>query len=161
MKILFLIRHAEALPGRDGPDFDRRLTAAGEHQAAHIAGVLHSRKLTADRVVSSPAIRAWTTARMLAAAWKCAPEKIVGEQTLYLGAAGDYAAVLRKTPPGCHSVALVGHNPVVGGLAAQLSGQRIDRFPPMSVAVFSLETASWEDYEAAPAKLLFVDTPER
>ena len=67
MKRLILVRHAKSdwsLPGQE--DWDRPLNVRGQRDAPDMARRLRSRRLKPDRILSSPAVRALTTATVMA-----------------------------------------------------------------------------------------------
>ncbi|MES2957129.1 MAG: histidine phosphatase family protein, partial [Pseudomonadota bacterium] len=67
MKTLLLVRHAQARP--EGPsllDRDRPLDDVGKRDAPKMGERLTKRNVKLDLVVSSPALRALTTAQLIA-----------------------------------------------------------------------------------------------
>ena len=108
---LILWRHAEAEDGQ--PDGERVLTAKGEKQAAAMAAWLKPRLPDATRILVSPAQRAQQTARALARDFVTAPEVGVGVSAGSLLAAAGW-------PEGGEAVLVVGHQPTLGEVAAQL-----------------------------------------
>jgi phosphohistidine phosphatase len=108
---LLLWRHAEAASGE--PDLARPLTDRGRRQAGLMARFLVPRLPKELRVVVSPARRAQETARALGRSF----------ETQDLIAPGVGAAdVLRAAgwPTGKRPVLVVGHQPTLGEVAAQL-----------------------------------------
>lgn len=122
---LLLWRHAEAVEAAAGqPDSQRRLTARGEKQARHIAGWLRQHYQKPLRILVSPAIRCQQTAHTLALPFDI--ETRIGTSAM----ASDLLAAA-KWPDGFGArggdVLLIGHQPTLGRLAAQLlSGQEAD-----------------------------------
>lgn len=111
---LILWRHAEAEDGGPGmPDGKRRLTARGEKQAHDLAKWLQPRLPKKTRVLVSPAVRTQQTAHALALPFEVEPRIGVGADTADLLAAAGWPA-----QPG--AILLVGHQPVLGRLAALL-----------------------------------------
>lgn len=118
---LLLWRHAEALDhpcGEDGGqgdplDLERRLTARGEKQAARMAAWLDRQLPEGARVFASPAERTRQTASALG-------RKVRVRDELRPGA--DPAAVLALVgwPDGRGPVVVVGHQPTLGQVIAQL-----------------------------------------
>lgn len=114
---LILWRHAEAEDGY--PDFERKLTAKGEKQAAAMAAWLKSRLPENCRVVASPARRTQQTARALTADFETLPEVAVGASAeALLGAIG--------WPDARGAVLVVSHQPTLGEVAALLLADRKD-----------------------------------
>ena len=108
---LLLWRHAEAAAGE--PDLARPLTEHGRRQAERMAHFLAPRLPKELRVIVSPARRAQETARALGRSFET--------QDLIAPGAG-VADVLRAAhwPSGKRPVLVVGHQPTLGEVAAQL-----------------------------------------
>ncbi len=84
MKTLLLIRHAKSSwndPEMD--DFDRPLNKRGKLNAPEMATRLLSRGVVPELIISSPAKRACSTARIMAKEWKYPKEAILLEEELY------------------------------------------------------------------------------
>lgn len=120
---LILWRHAEAhehpdeVLGRPGDALDlaRRLTPRGEKQASRVGAWLDRQLPEAARIWCSPAARCEQTARALGRRYKLA-ETIAPEASL--------AAVLElvQWPDGKGPVVVVGHQPTLGRVIAELMG---------------------------------------
>ncbi|NYJ08380.1 SixA phosphatase family protein [Petropleomorpha daqingensis] len=133
MAALLLIRHAQA--GTAPLDVDRPLTGHGTEQARAIGAWLAERGLVPDRVVVSPARRAVQT-------WAAAAEGLgsaepVIDPRIYDNTFDAVLAAIRETPEEVRCLAVVGHNPSIGGLASELA-PGVDGFPAGGVAVFEL-----------------------
>lgn len=110
---LILWRHAEAEePGHGMPDHERRLTAKGHKQAQKMAAWLAPRLPHEMRILVSPAVRTVQTAEALERKFeRC--DLIFTSGSLY-----DHLAAARWPTDG--TVMLIGHQPVLGQLAALL-----------------------------------------
>jgi len=110
---LILWRHAEAEDG--SPDHTRELTAKGIKQAGKIAGFLQ-RQLPDDcRILVSPAARTQQTVAPLTHHFTLAP-------TLAPGASAEAVLHAARWPDAGGTVLIVGHQPTLGEVAAQLLG---------------------------------------
>ena len=110
---LHLLRHGDAEDG-DGDDAARRLTAKGERQAEAAGRALAALGVELDACLTSPRVRAAETARLA-----CGP----------LGIEPEIAEELRGGPfdgpalaAGRGETLLVGHEPVLSGEVARLTG---------------------------------------
>lgn len=113
---LILWRHAEAEEGLAGePDSLRALTPRGEKQARRMAQWLDRQLPQSARIWVSPAVRTQQTANALARAYKLRPELAPG------ASAADLLALIDLTPARS-PLLLVGHQPTLGQLIAQLLG---------------------------------------
>ncbi|MCL1961821.1 MAG: histidine phosphatase family protein [Desulfovibrionaceae bacterium] len=113
---LILWRHAEAQEWNEGDDdMARALTARGYKQAKHIAAWLNRQLPEGARVLCSPARRCEQTALALERKYKLRKELAPGATADALLAAADW-------PDGKSAVVLVGHQPALGQVIAQLAG---------------------------------------
>ena len=111
---LILWRHAEAQePEGDMSDLDRALTRRGEKQAARMAAWLDRQLPDGTRILSSSARRTDETVRALGRRFKSLDE-------LRPGASADQLLQLAGWPSAKAPVLVVGHQPTLGQVAAQL-----------------------------------------
>ena len=128
---VYLVRHAEAAPGH--PDELRTLTRDGREQARALAERLARERPALDAVVSSPLVRARETAAAIAAALGLEAE--VDERL----APGATTEALRAAIAGRgERVAVVGHQPDCGEIAAELTGAAAPPFAPGAVHAIEL-----------------------
>ena len=128
-RTLLLVRHAQA--GNAPLDTDRPLTEHGVEQARAIGAWLAEHGLVPDRVVLSPARRAVQT-------WTAAAEPTV-DPRIYENTFDAVLEAIHETPDDVGCLAVVGHNPSIGGLAHELGDGSFDSgFPAGGVAVLEL-----------------------
>jgi len=110
---IILWRHAEAEDGLN--DMSRKLTVKGHAQARSMANFLHKHLPSDTRILVSPAIRTQQTAAALSKNFITAPAIAPG---------ASVHAVLQAVhwPNAGGSVLVVGHQPTLGAVAAQLLG---------------------------------------
>jgi phosphohistidine phosphatase len=153
MKTLFLVRHAKS--SRDDPslpDRDRPLGDRGKQDAPMMGKRLAKRDVKPDLLVSSPALRALTTAQLIAEEVGYKRKDIVVDDRLYASSPDDLLAVIHALDKNLDRVMLVGHNPEFSDLAHRLSSEIID-MPTSAVAEFHFDTKAWSDVgEVGPAK---------
>jgi phosphohistidine phosphatase len=120
-KTLWLLRHAKAVIAEsDMDDFDRPLERRGRDAAARIGRHLARRGLRPDLVLCSPSARTRETLELVADALGGEIQtQYAGE--LYLAEASDLLGCLEKVTDDAGSVMLVGHNPGIAELAAELA----------------------------------------
>ena len=145
MKTLFLVRHAKS--SKDDPnlaDRDRPLADRGLKEAPKMGKRLAKRRVTPDLLVSSPALRALTTAQLIADELGCARKDIVVDDRLYESSANGLLAVIHALDQTLERVMLFGHNPEFTDLAHRLSSDIVD-MPTCAVAEFRFDTKKWSD----------------
>ena len=122
---LYLVRHGLAAErGKEWPDDSKRpLTPEGITRLRRSARGLTEMGVSFDQIVTSPLVRARQTADVLAEELKGKPPIATSDA---LAPAGSSAAVMQEIAKHVRHarVALVGHEPNLGELAAQLIGAR-------------------------------------
>lgn len=120
--LVFLIRHAEAIDETlELRDPHRHLTEQGRVQARALGERLRWHDCTPSEVWTSPLVRAVQTAELvLATVGGQGP--VLAEPALSPG--GDVRPLVQRLLAGkASSVALVGHEPILSGLGALLTGR--------------------------------------
>jgi len=110
---LILWRHAEAEEG--SPDLSRELTPKGIKQAEKVASFLSAHLSDDYRVLASPSVRTQQTAAALTDHFTLAP-------TISPGATAQAVLQAARWPDEGGTVVVVGHQPTLGEVAAQLLG---------------------------------------
>jgi len=168
MRTLWLLRHAKASLGRKGlADHERPLNARGRDAAARIGRHLAQRAVCPDLALCSSALRARQTLERVIAALDAEPEIRV-ESDLYLASEGALLRRLEELPDGASSVLLVGHNPGIGELAAQLAvrggsdgvEEVREAYPTGALAELRLGSQRWRDLARGCELVAFV-TPKQ
>lgn len=123
---LYIVRHAQAerANGAQADEF-RRLTAAGERTARQLGEFLRSTNSNVNLIISSPAVRALTTAQRMMESLALSPAPIMQlEHTLYSGSWQSILKRLTSLPESFSHVMLVGHYPTLVELHDYLSANR-------------------------------------
>jgi phosphohistidine phosphatase len=132
MRELILLRHAESVPICEGEaDLDRPLTEHGEQEARDAGRWLASHKLHFDRVLCSPAKRTEQTAKLALPG----VDLTVADE-IYEASPGELFSLLDQHND-AKVLVLVGHNPGIEQLVAQLVEGRTDDYrgmPPGALA---------------------------
>lgn len=110
---LILWRHAEAEDGLN--DLSRKLTEKGQKQAAKMSVFLHNNLPADTKILVSPAIRAQQTAAAFSTDFTTVP-------AIAPGASVHAFLQAVRWPSTNGTVLVVGHQPTLGSVAAQLLG---------------------------------------
>lgn len=110
---LILWRHAEAVDGT--PDHARELTAKGVKQAKKIAAFLHHHLPDDARILVSPTIRTQQTIAALT-------DRLTLTPTIAPGASAQAVLQAARWPEAGGTVLIVGHQPTLGEVAAEMLG---------------------------------------
>lgn len=161
MKTLILVRHGKSSwVQHELADFDRPLLPRGEQDARLIGGFLHDNGLIPDLIRSSPAIRAQSTAGLLAEALGYPPAGIDKVPAIYEAAVGDLLEVLRSTR---HSdtLLMVGHNPGFSELVDLLTGTAQEDLPTCGTAVIDFDVTTWNEILPGSGRLRLLQRPKQ
>ena len=121
---------------------------------------LAERKARPDLMISSPALRALKTARLMARKLRHPRRRIQVDDTLY---ASTLAAVLRRVrdlDERYARVMLFGHNPQIAQLVRHFS-RRITPMPTCAVACFTFEAHAWSDVGPQTLRHAEFDYPKK
>jgi phosphohistidine phosphatase len=146
MKRLTLVRHAKSdwsLPGQQ--DWDRPLNRRGQRDVPEMARRLRGRRLKPDLILTSPAVRAVSTATILARELKVAASRIAQDERLYLASAAAMLAVVRELGGDSAHLMVFGHNPGITEFANRLSADdQIDNLPTCGVFTATFDIDNWD-----------------
>jgi phosphohistidine phosphatase len=144
---LTLIRHAKTEPAHPGQeDWDRVLDARGQHDAVEMGRRLKARKLKPDKMLASPAVRALTTAQIMARELGIPSAKILPDERLYLSSAKDMLKVIHELGESARHLAVVGHNPGITDFADQISDERsMENMPTGAIYTLEFDISNWNE----------------
>lgn len=161
MKTLYLLRHAKsswANPGQK--DYDRPLNDRGLHDTPEMAERLRDRGVHVDLIVSSPAVRALSTATLMCEGLGIDPAAIVQDRQIYLAGSPKLMQIVSFLEERCDTAMLVAHNPALTDLANDLARAGIDNIPTCGLVAISLPVAHWAEVTPGVGKVLFFDFPK-
>ncbi len=155
MKTLYLLRHAKS--SWEQPlitDFDRPLTDRGYADAHLLGNSMHGKKIQINVILSSPAIRAMTTAIIVSQHINYSPDKILIREKLYDSKVEDYLDCIAAVDGG-DSVLLTGHNNTISEVAQKLSINTINDLKTCTLIAIKLKIKLWKDIFDSKGDLLF------
>jgi phosphohistidine phosphatase len=127
-------------------DHDRPLNNRGKLDAPRIGRKLLKEGLIPQLIISSSAVRAYSTAQKVAKA--CAYDgEIIVDSSLYASGYPKYLNALKNQNDNYDMIMLVGHNPHSEQLLEILTGKMIN-MPTCSVACVRLNIRTWKDVNA-------------
>jgi len=160
VKTLFVMRHAKSDWGAAfASDHDRPLARRGIKAARSIGRFLADSGCDPDLVLSSTALRAFTTAKLAAEAgeWGC---EIVSRGDLYASDPDTVLEVVRETDNRVTSLLIAGHEPTCSTLVTWLIGGGRIRMPTAAVACLDLPHGGWTDLAPGSCVLRWFVTPK-
>jgi phosphohistidine phosphatase len=159
-KQLIIIRHAKSDWGNSSlRDFDRPLNKRGKTNAPEMAQRLVDRQIRPDAIVSSPALRAITTAKLFAEAWGIPPESIQKEPSGYEASARTLLSIVNMFDNAHEQVAMFGHNPGLTDLVNYLGGH-LDNLPTCGVVIIEFPFDEWQLVSFSTGKIVYYDYPK-
>lgn len=161
MKTLTLVRHAKS-SWKDSslPDRDRPLNKRGKRDAPEMGRRIVAAGIRPSLIVSSPAVRAWTTAKVIANAIGYPREFLQRDNTLYLASVNGILDVIASQDVGFNNLMLVGHNPGFTDFANYLVPGLTNNLPTSGVVSVELDTDEWALYDRPDTQLLLYDFPK-
>ena len=160
-KELFLVRHAKS--SWDDPtisDHDRTLNERGYRNAPEMGRRLSDRRVSPDALISSTALRARTTARIIADSLGWPEERVVLDRALYHASATELQEYIGGLDNSHFSVMLFGHNPGMTSLVSHLFGLPIDNLPTCGVVHLQFSAESWAEASRSMPSEATLDFPK-
>lgn len=162
MKTLTLVRHAKSSwKDTSLADRDRPLNKRGKRDAPEMGQRIVAAGIRPSLIVSSPAVRAWTTAKIIADEIGYPREFLQRDNLLYLASVNSILEVIVSQDVGFNSMLLVGHNPGFTDFANHLVPGLTNNIPTAGVVSVELDTDDWSLYDKPDVKLLVYDYPKK
>ena len=159
MKTLFVLRHAKSSwEDRELADFDRPLNARGRDAAPFMGEVMKGYEFEPEIILSSPAVRARETARLVkeSAGLKAS---IKFHERIYEASPQALQQVASSIDDSFASAMMVGHNPGMEGFVRLLTG-KVESMTTATLAIIDLDIAGWEQIDNMTGKLRQIIRPK-
>lgn len=145
MKTLILVRHAKSSwDDSQKTDSARPLNKRGLKDAPEMGSRLRQAGIYPDKLITSPATRALTTAKLLAQQLNYPPKKIEQRKSLYGANVQTWLSLIGKLKNHLNTVMMVGHNPGLNDLLHYFGFSEIDNMPTSGVLSLTFESDAWE-----------------
>ncbi len=156
MKNLILIRHAKSSWDDPGVgDRERPLNKRGLADAPKVGAALKERGVEPDVIIVSLAVRAWTTAELIADALDYPREELVQESAIYAASLSSLMQVVQNIDEKVETAVLIGHNPGFEDLVNSLiAGMPVEHMPTCGVVRMQLKSDTWGAVEVADGGLV-------
>lgn len=161
MKTIIVVRHAKS--SWDFPhlsDHERPLLEKGKKRTRLINDYLIKNNIAVDLIISSHAVRAYETAKIIARAIGYPIEEININRMIYHANADRLIDQFFDLPNNVQKVMLVGHNPTLTNFVNQYLDKKIDWLPTSGIVSIDFDTEKWEDLSMAKYKPNFVVFPK-
>ncbi|MFK7806339.1 MAG: histidine phosphatase family protein [Saprospiraceae bacterium] len=162
MKTIYLTRHAKSSWSDSSlRDFDRPLNKRGERDAPFMANLMKGKAVAPDRIISSPANRAFTTATYFAEALGIDQSDIEQRKEIYEAYPEDLHGVITGIDDSLNTVFLFGHNPGFTSYANRYANEYIPNMPTCSIVCLSSTADSWSEIDPSNTKLTAFHYPKQ
>jgi len=162
MKTLYIIRHAKSSwDDSQLHDIERPLADRGKKDAVVMGKFLLKKNAFPQVVMSSPALRAIATSRIICDEVGYDKNKIKIQNELYFGDQEGIIKMLQTIGSKPDRVFIFGHNPTFTNLANALCPSFTEEMPTCSIVSLQFKIDSWQLVEPGAGKLVSFDTPKQ
>ena len=160
MKTLHIVRHAKSSwEDHSLSDHDRPLLPAGKKKTRRIVNFLNERRVKPDLLLSSSALRAFETAKIIAQGIGYPEDKIKKEPGLYHASSDEIYSELFTLPDDIDSVMIFGHNPTLTYFVNYFVSPTIENLPTSGVVSITFKSDKWEQISDSDFHVNFVVFP--
>ena len=160
MKRLAMMRHAKSSwDDRQLDDFNRPLNDRGWKAAWRMGREMSARGMQFDLVLASAAARVRETIDGVQRHYDFGAAPIRFEPRLYGASEATLLEIVRALPESVRAPLLVGHNPGLERLIAELTGG-IRKFPTAALAVVELPEKLWAEVEPGAGEIVELILPK-
>ena len=162
MKTIYVIRHAKS--SWDFPeltDADRPLNSRGRRDAPFMANLLHEQGVKVDKIVSSPALRALTTAIYFANKFEIKKSDLKIEKEIYEAYTGTILRLFQEFDNSWNTVFIFGHNPAFTDVLNHFTNNRIANLPTCGIGKIVSMEDDWKNVSPDTANLQITFFPKQ
>jgi phosphohistidine phosphatase len=162
MKVLTIVRHAKS-SWKDASVSDRKrpLNSRGKRDAPVMGKRILEHGIRPSLIITSPATRAWTTAKIIARELNYPKEFLQREDHLYLASLDRLLDVIVAQDNGFNSMMIVGHNPGLTDLVNYLQPGLTNNLQTSGVVSVEVDQDDWSLYGRPETALLVHDWPRK
>ncbi len=154
MKTVYLVRHAKS--SWDHPDLrdsERPLNERGLRDAPFMAKLLKSKGVKPDAILTSPAVRALTTATFFKIELGLEGEDLLIRYEIYESMPMTITDLIKLLPEDYNTVLIFGHNPTFTSVANRFSEDYISNIPTCGIVGIQAPVSHWQDFNEKNAKV--------
>ncbi|MAN59854.1 MAG: hypothetical protein CMC08_08485 [Flavobacteriaceae bacterium] len=152
MKTLYMVRHAKSSWKYDVEDHQRPLKGRGKNDAALVSQHVKNLVKPPQRIVSSDANRARTTASYFMNAFNVAEDDFELNHDLYDFSGQQVIKSVKKLDESLNVVMIVGHNHAFTSIVNMLGNQYIENLPTCGFVAIEFEEDSWDQISTGITK---------
>ena len=163
MKTVYLLRHAKSSwsnPELD--DLERPLNKRGKRNAIMMGERFAASTQVVDRIISSPALRARSTAELFATACGFPVGNLIEQADLYFCGARAMENTIKVQDDHFRSIMLVTHNPDITKFVNSIaSAPYIGNVPTCGLVKLATDIDHWRDWSGSAAQFEYFDYPKK
>lgn len=160
MKTVILVRHGKAShDDLSVSDVQRPVTAEGRRRTKKIAKYLSARQTQIDKIITSPAVRAVETAKILGKELGIEEKDFLVEKKVYGAHPDTFYDILFALPDDLNHVMIVGHNPGIEMFAFQFLKMPVESLPTSGVVAIKFNTGDWTEVASCKSEVEFTVFP--
>lgn len=162
MKTLYIIRHAKSDWATAGlHDIERPLAPRGLKDAPIMAQVLKDTGKMPEIMITSPALRAFTTCRIFCTTLGIDPSGIIIQPELYFGDIAIIEQFLQVAFAEADTICVFGHNPTFSELANYFAPEFGGEMPTCAIVAITFDGKAPIKPESGKGKLLWFEYPKK
>ena len=162
MKNLYLTRHAKSSWGNPGlADIDRPLNSRGKKAAPSMGKLIMDKGEKPELLISSPANRAFSTAKVFASAMGLHETDVLIKDTIYGAGVHQLLNLVQDVDDLYNSIMLFGHNPTFTSFCNMLSGENILNIVTCGVVRIDFEFSSWKNIDFNSGRMIYYEYPKK
>lgn len=154
MKTVYLVRHAKS--SWDYPnlrDSERPLNERGLRDAPNMAKIMKGKSVSPDAIISSPAVRALTTATFFKNELNLEGEDILIRDEIYEANPSTIIKLIQRLPESYDTIMVFGHNPTFTSVANYFTDEYIYNVPTCGIVRIEGDLRNWTEFNKDKAKL--------
>lgn len=141
---LWIIRHGKSSWDHEGlSDHERPLAPRGIRNAGEMAEDIFQSGLFPEHILSSSAVRALSTARIMKAIWGIDEKHLEIIEGLYFCSSRDVAEIIAETPAEYTRLAIFGHNPTFTDFANHFLEKGLYNLPTAGIVRLDFDADAW------------------
>lgn len=145
MKTLYMVRHAKSSWKHDVIDHQRPLKSRGKNDGKLVSEHLKDKIVKPERIVSSDAVRALSTAKYFKDALEITDENFMVDHSLYDFSGHHVIDIIKNLDDSLKVVMIVGHNHAFTSIANMLGSVYIDNVPTCGFVHLEFDETRWKD----------------
>lgn len=145
MKTLYMVRHAKSSWKHDVDDHKRPLKTRGENDGNLVSKKASSEIEPPQKIISSDATRALTTAQFFKEAWNIDDAHFETDHALYDFSGQDVIRIIKSLDNELERAMIVGHNHAFTSVVNMLGNKYIENVPTCGFVVLEFDENNWKD----------------